>query len=70
MKMTKTLIVTLLIATTLASVGCKKDGPLEKAGSRVDEVADNVKDGDPILKKKGPLEKTGEAIDDAVSPNK
>ena len=39
---------------------------MERAGSRVDEIADNVRDGDPPLKKKGAMERAGESIDDAL----
>lgn len=54
------------IAILLCSTACRKDGPAERAGERIDEVVDNVKDGENPLKKKGPAEKAGEAVDRAV----
>ncbi|MDZ4785715.1 MAG: hypothetical protein SGJ02_06535 [bacterium] len=60
----KKYLASLLIIALIGSVGCVKKGPAEKAGERVDEIIDNVKDGDAPLKKKGPLEKAGESIDD------
>lgn len=48
----------------------EKKGGLEKAGSRVDEIIDNVKDGDPVLHKKGSLEKAGESLDESLGTNK
>lgn len=44
-------------------LGCSEPGPAEKAGSKVDEAVESVKDAiDPA----GPAEKVGEKIDDAV----
>jgi hypothetical protein len=37
---------------------------MERAGQRIDEIGDNVSEGEQPLKKRGPLEKAGEAIDD------
>ena len=52
----------------LALSGCpRKRGPMEKAGERIDEIADNAQDGDPLFHKKGPGERAGEAIDDAMN---
>lgn len=47
-------------------IGCQEKGPAEKAGERVDEVVDNVAEGDPPLKEKGPMEEMGESIDEAA----
>lgn len=49
------------ILAALAS--CKEKGPAEKAGEKMDETIENVKDAvDP----KGPAEKAGEKVDDAL----
>lgn len=61
------LIKFITILLVLISFPACKRYTFEKAGDRADEIIDNVKDGDPILKKKGPLEKTGEAVDDVLS---
>ncbi len=50
----------------IAIASCKKEGPVEKAGSRIDEIADNVADGEAPLKEKGALEKAGESADDML----
>jgi hypothetical protein len=55
--------VTLLAAGGLAAVGCDPEGPAERAGEEIDEVADNVDDK---IDPKGPLEKAGRAIDRAA----
>lgn len=46
-------------------VGCQKsnEGALERAGERMDEAVENIKDGENPLKKKGPMEKLGESVD-------
>ena len=46
---------------------CSESGPAEQTGERIDEIADNVKEGEAPLKKKGVMEKTGEAVDDALN---
>ena len=57
----------LLAALSLtACLGCHKQGPLESAGNRADEIVDNVREGEPPLKKKGTMEKAGESLDDAI----
>jgi len=50
--------------------GCQQQGSVEKAGARVDEVIDNVKEGESPLKKKGTMEKVGEKIDNQLTPGK
>jgi hypothetical protein len=52
------------IATGCNDTGCtEKKGPAEKAGEKIDETVDKLKDAvDP----KGPAEKTGEKIDKAL----
>lgn len=56
------------LATIILSglIGCQQQGPVEKAGERLDEAIDNVQHGDSPFKKKGPMEKLGESVDDAV----
>lgn len=59
------LALTCLLACS--SVGCeRRPGPYERAGKRVDEIADNVREGENPLKRKRTGELVGEAIDDAV----
>lgn len=62
---TTTRIVTVGLALTLiASFGaCRKKGPMEKAGEKVDETVEKVGDA---INPKGPAEKAGRAIDKAV----
>lgn len=61
----------IMVGALCIAVGCeKRQGPLEKAGNRVDEIVDNAKDGDPLFHKKGPIEKAGEAVDDALDTNR
>lgn len=60
----------LLILVTIfgfAFLGCERQGPVERAGERVDEVVDNVKEGQNPLREKGPMEEAGEAVDEAVN---
>lgn len=52
-----------------ALVGCEREGPMERAGSEVDEMADEVREGDNPLQKDGPMEEAGESIDEAVEGN-
>ena len=52
----------LAIGTTYCT-GCQEKGPVEKAGEKVDEAVDKMKDAvDP----KGPAEKAGEKVDRAL----
>lgn len=60
-----TFVLSALLALSFVTACVKEEGPLERAGKRVDEIGDNVAEGDPILKKKGPVEKAGEAVDEA-----
>lgn len=43
--------------------GCHEKGPAEKAGEKVDETADEMKDA---VNPKGPAEKAGEKVDRAL----
>ena len=58
----------LLLVTLLLLCGCpsRREGPAERAGERVDEIVDNVREGDAPLKKKGAMERAGESIDRAI----
>lgn len=51
-------------------IGCQQKGAGERAGERVDEVIDNVKEGDSPFKQKGTMEKLGESVDEAIQPEK
>lgn len=70
MKTKKRFIQVLLLVCLLPLTACAEKGRGERAGERVDEIIDNVKDGDAPLKKKGAFEKVGESIDDSVSDGK
>ena len=50
--------------SVIAFVSCKKKGPAEKAGEKLDEAIEDVQDA---VNPKGPVEKAGEKIDDALS---
>ncbi len=61
--MKTTLLLSLCIAPFLASVSCREKGPAEKAGEKLDNAAEKVKDAvDPA----GPVEKAGEKVDKAL----
>lgn len=62
-----------LTAVLLLALGCtafggceRRPGPYERAGQRVDEIADNVREGENPLKRKRTGELVGEALDDAL----
>lgn len=61
--MKKLLILSVCAISIVAFVSCKKKGPAEKAGEKMDEAIENVKDS---INPKGPVEKVGEKIDDAL----
>lgn len=61
--MKKLLILTVCSMSVIAFVSCKKKGPAEKAGEKMDEAIENVKDS---IDPKGPVEKVGEKIDNAL----
>jgi hypothetical protein len=50
---------------TLVTVGCEK-GPAEKAGERLDNAGQNLRDA--VDPPQGPAEEAGRAIDRAVNP--
>ena len=53
--MKKYLVYTLAV-TLLGLFGCQEKGSVEKAGERVDEIIDNVKEGESPLKEKGTMD--------------
>jgi hypothetical protein len=58
-------LLAMLVLPALPLVGCKshEDGPLEKAGEKLDKAGEKIKDAvDP----KGPAEKAGEKVDKAL----
>ena len=62
-----TAIAGLVAALSFASVGCKEEGPAEKAGRAIDDAADSVQEGvQELTKDDGTLEKAGEAADEAI----
>jgi hypothetical protein len=55
-----------LLALAVAAPGCKRDeGPMEKAGAKIDETVDKI-----THPNEGPIEKAGRKIDDAVDDAK
>lgn len=63
-----TAIAGLVAALSFAGVvGCKEEGPAEKAGRAIDDAAESVQEGVQELgKEDGSLEKAGEAADEAI----
>ena len=53
-------IATGAVVSFLAFTACKEEGPMEKAGRKLDEAVEDV------LGDKGALEKLGETLDDAA----
>lgn len=62
--MKTTLLLSLCLLPLVGSVvSCREKGPAEKAGEKMDNAVENVKDAvDP----KGPVEKAGEKVDKAL----
>ena len=65
----------IILITAIAAIGfagCSehKEGPVEKAGERFDEIVDNTREGKNPLHKKGTMEKAGEDIDEALGNDK
>jgi hypothetical protein len=51
----------------IAAVGCRQEGPAEKAGRAIDEAAESVEEGvKDLTHEDGPLEQAGEAADEAI----
>ena len=63
--MIKHIITALVLMGLLSACQTRREGPLERAGARADEIRDNAEEGKPLLHRKGPMEKAGEAVDDA-----
>ena len=62
-------VMCLMLALSIAVFGaCRNnnEGAVERAGKKVDDAVDNVKDGESPFHKKGAAEKAGEAVDDAI----
>jgi hypothetical protein len=55
--------VLLVMGGALVGVGCERQGPVEKAGKKVDEAVEAAKDK---LDPAGPVEKAGKKVDEAV----
>jgi uncharacterized protein YjbJ (UPF0337 family) len=51
----------------LVGVGCEREGPVEKAGKKVDQAIEETKDK---LHPEGPVEKAGKKVDQAVEEAK
>jgi hypothetical protein len=62
--MKKLLILMVCSMSVIAFVSCKKKGPADKVGEKLDEAIENVQDA---VNPEGPVEKVGEKIDDALS---
>ena len=54
-----------LLGIMALAAGCETKGPAEKAGEKVDQGVQNVKD---TISPPGPGEKAGRAVDKAVNP--
>ncbi len=57
----------LVIGSAFVSVGCQREGPVEKAGKSVDQAVEAAKDK---LNPEGPVEKAGKKADQAVEAAK
>lgn len=62
--MKRYIVLVLIVAFILPA--CERPGGGERAGERVDEIVDNVKEGEAPLKRKGPLEELGESLDETT----
>lgn len=56
----------IVAVSLMAFVGCQEKSNVEKTGERMDEVIDNVSEGENPLKKKGTMEKMGESVDESM----
>jgi hypothetical protein len=57
----------LVMGSALMSVGCEREGAVEKAGKQVDKAIEDVKDK---VNPEGPVEKAGKKVDQAVEAAK
>ena len=55
----------LAVAILLGLVGCREEGPVEKAGRKIDEAVEDIRHGD-----EGVLEHAGREVDEAVDEAK
>ena len=58
----RSLLVVAALALCLGA--CRRPGPAERTGERLDNAAENISEGRSPFREKGPLEKAGEEIDD------
>ncbi len=56
-------LASLLLGVVVLSAGCESKGPAERAGERVDQGVQGVKDA---ISPPGPAEKAGRAVDKAL----
>jgi hypothetical protein len=62
--MKRSLLLSLILFPLVAlAVSCKPKGPAEKAGEKMDEAIEDVKD---VVNPKGPVEKAGEKVDEVL----
>jgi hypothetical protein len=57
----------LVMGVAFVGVGCEREGPVEKAGKKVDQAVEEAKDK---LNPEGPVEKAGKKVDQAVEEAK
>ena len=57
----------LVMGGALVGVGCESEGPVEKAGKKVDQAVEGAKDK---INPEGPVEKAGKKVDQAVEDAK
>ena len=57
----------LVMGSALVGIGCEREGPVEKAGKKVDQAVETAKDK---LNPEGPVEKAGKKVDQAVEDAK
>jgi PBP1b-binding outer membrane lipoprotein LpoB len=65
--LTRISILTAILAFSLFLAGCQEEGPVEKAGEKIDEAVENVEEK---INPQGPAEEAGEKIDEAVEKTK
>lgn len=65
-KFSRGLMICSLVGAVSFAACTKRQGPLERAGERTDEIMDNVSEGENPLKRKGALERAGESIDETL----
>lgn len=56
-----------LVLLTMNFAACKEKGPAERAGERIDQGVEDLKEGENPLKEEGPAERLGEEVDEAVA---